>query len=443
MNKNTLIHILDVLGAVNLNGEFRAKCPVCQSGRTAPEKFCMVVSPGTSKLVVLYCFKCCIPKNKEHNRAWVEEVNRRLTLPPEIKTTLDSTYINKLWGEVSFVVQQHTERADTNLIDRVYNSILNKLELRNEHGRWLRRRGFEEETAIRLGYRSTPLRVDEGTGGESDECTNLLRELQEEFTSNELLRVPGFTQSYGNGIKLLLRELAILIPCRDVQGRVVALKQRLLDKKGSRMRLLSSSVSGGPVAVNRVHVPLGVGKVNWNCLWVTEGERKADVWWNGTGIPVVGIPGINSYRLLYSTLKELVTKETKLVIALDKDNKEATQKVEKSLVEELLSEGYADIELAEWKEGKGLDDAFVAKSKVTSVRINKDKYKGVNPQQTISYRLVNRKSLRNEEIVPYLKEVGPKVLSEIPAYLPEIVKLVNKGILKKIQYTKKGPVLSI
>lgn len=89
------------------------------------------------------------------------------------------------------------------------------------------------------------------------------------------------------------RYAGILVPCRDVAGRIVGLKVRLNSPDASgKMRTFSSAQWGGPKGYYGTHVPLGV-KAPCPRVIVVEGELKADLYYARKQHPVVAIPGVN------------------------------------------------------------------------------------------------------------------------------------------------------
>ena len=161
---------------------------------------------------------------------------------------------------------------DVEILHAVYSAWLRLCPLSDEDREGLYARGFNDMEIGTYGYGSWEGRLDAGA----------------------LPRVDGIPGVDGGKVALAERAYAgLLIPCRDVTGRIFALKVRLRrpDEAG-KMRTFSSAHYGGPAGAYGVHVPLGTPRPSAK-VWVVEGELKADLVHAKTGHPVVGIPGVN------------------------------------------------------------------------------------------------------------------------------------------------------
>ena len=87
----------------------------------------------------------------------------------------------------------------------------------------------------------------------------------------------------------------MLVPVRNIEGRIVALKIRADEAEGSKYTYLSSTKYGGPGPGSQVHVPLH-DELDLNVVRLTEGELKADVATALAGMLTVSTPGVSSWR---------------------------------------------------------------------------------------------------------------------------------------------------
>lgn len=153
----------------------------------------------------------------------------------------------------------------------------------------------------------------------------------------------------------------MLVPVRDAEGRIIALKVRA-DKAGagSKYTYLSSKNRGGPGPGSQVHVPLHDG-LDTNVARLTEGELKADVATALSGTRTVSAPGVTSWRLALPVLEALGAITIRL--AFDTDARE-NRHVSRALGDAFraLAEWGFEVALERWpvESGKGIDDLLVA-----------------------------------------------------------------------------------
>jgi hypothetical protein len=328
--------------------EWLAPCPFWEvshpDGSKNPRK--VVISKGEKYPVIAHCRVCGREATGRIYAAWA--------LPNHLARCSSPEEIDAAWAGVEQPPEPGDVRAASyDELNEVYRELLRVLFLDTAHAQWLAAKGLKD--AFALGYRSTP--SPEGDSGQSaDDVANLVFDA----FGAAVARVPGFAIRRGE-LRLLTRPRAVLIPCRDARGRIFALKQRMLDGKGARLRLLSSRPVGGPKALVRCHVPLGVGDGRHRRLWVTEGERKADVHWELRGEPTVGVPGVSAWATALSVAAELLVPGGEVVVAMDRDA--AGEQAKEKLIAAAVANGYAAAE-ARWAGAKGLDDAVLKQKKV-------------------------------------------------------------------------------
>jgi hypothetical protein len=258
------------------------------------------------------------------------------------------------------------ERADPDTLHVVYSDLLARLTLTLSHRENLRRRGLTDADIDRRGYRTLPVQGRH----------RIAADLRERFGA-KVLSVPGIITKQGDrGSYLTIAGAAgLLVPVRDVAGRVVALMVRRDDDKegdkANRYSYVSSTKHGGPGPGAPVHVPLGVTGP-CHMVRVTEGALKADVAHALSGLPTVGLSGAGTWRPVLPILGELGARTVRLTLDADAIDKPPVARALNALAGGLADEGLA-VELEMWpiSDGKGIDDVLAA-GKTPEVLIGDD-----------------------------------------------------------------------
>ncbi|MHB1952547.1 MAG: DUF927 domain-containing protein, partial [Sulfobacillus sp.] len=246
-----------------------------------------------------------------------------------------------------------TPCANETMRNQVYRFLLQQLTLSVEHNEALRQRGFTLETIHANGYRSLPLK---GRGA-------LARAVREQFGESVTRTIPGlYVQTDGNrSWWTLAGPPALLIPVRNPDGQIIALKLRADDDAAqSRYSTLSSRSHGGPGPGAHIHVPLHDGLAT-QTIRITEGELKADVAQQWTGILTLALPGVSSWRPVVPILRAFGAQT--VLIAFDADWR-TNPHVESALgrtAKTLTDEGF-HVQLETWPPawGKGIDDVLTS-----------------------------------------------------------------------------------
>jgi hypothetical protein len=194
----------------------------------------------------------------------------------------------------------------------------------------------------------------------------LARQLQERF-GHDVLSVPAFVIRERDGRRYITLAGApgLLIPVRDLAGRIVALKIRHDDgtERSSRYSSMSSVRDGGPGPGAPVHIPMGI-KSPACMVRVTEGELKADVAFSVSQLPTISAPGVSSWRKCLPVLHALGCETVRVAIDADAGDKPHVARALGELAHAVVSEGYA-LELERWPaEHKGIDDALAAGARI-------------------------------------------------------------------------------
>jgi len=177
--------------------------------------------------------------------------------------------------------------ADIAIRDTVYRMLLERLALAPNHMESLLARGLSECIISERKYRSSLV-----VGGAV---------LAKQLTDNgcPLDGIPGFYQDDSGRWKFVECKKGILIPVRDVQGRIQGLQIRLDNETKRKFRWISSTGRQcGCKAEGWVHVA-GLPRAR---MLLTEGPMKADVIHHLTGQSVIAVPGVNALSQLESTL---------------------------------------------------------------------------------------------------------------------------------------------
>lgn len=252
-------------------------------------------------------------------------------------------------------------------IHNVYTFILSQLTLSDIHRQNLIDRGLTEESITYNGYRSWP-----------DKPWTIAGTAIKKFSEGICSRVPGFYVHTSKFNKKPFWNLAgqpgLLIPIRNLAGQIMCLKYRAddpgTDEKGkplNKYRYVShrdSLISSG----SPIHVPRHDREaINYSTVRITEGELKADIATQFTGVLTLSIPGVNNWIAIIDLLKDICPDN--VIISFDADCilvrevAEALQKMSAAII----ANGFHII-LERWEAwcGKGIDDvlAYCARNNI-------------------------------------------------------------------------------
>lgn len=318
----------------------RHRCPVC-SGTT----WCQVSRDGA----VVLCKRC--PSDDERENAegatyWVHRLDgsRRVPLEPGPSEELNA------------------QRAPPELRDAVYRALLAALPLEDRHRAQLVARGLDTQHVAAGGYASLAL------GGRARIARALLDH------GLDLAGVPGFYVAR-DGARTwwsLAGAPGLLVPVRDLEGCIVAVKVRRDDAgDGPKYLALSSRSKGGPSAENAVHVPVFASRERGRALWLTEGELKADAACVLGGLDCISIPGVGAWRSALPIVRALAP--SRVVVALDADGETNPHVAAAThgLLRALRAEGFA-VAWKRWdaREAKGLDDLLLTRRRTADATRN-------------------------------------------------------------------------
>jgi putative DNA primase/helicase len=246
------------------------------------------------------------------------------------------------------------ERAGPDTLHAVYDAMLAGLPLSQAHRDGLRKRGLTDSEIDRRLYRTLP--------SDARARVRVAGELAERWP-DAVLSVPGIVRHERDGRRYLsIAGNGLLVPVRDLAGRIVAAKVRRddpLPPDAQRYYYLSSVKSGGPGPGSPAHVPLGTTGP-CPCVRLTEGELKADVTYLLSKTPTISTPGVGNWRVCLPVLKELQAQT--VIVSFDSDaaTKPHVARALSDCCEELVASKYG-VRLERWgTEHKGIDDALAA-----------------------------------------------------------------------------------
>lgn len=246
-------------------------------------------------------------------------------------------------------------RAAPEILDKVYRTFLSRLPRAFEFGA---SRGLSMEESIALDYRVL-----------GKERWNAVRGVVDAGLEKHLPNVPGFHVKVDDRGRRwsVMGGNGVLIPVRDANGQIVAVKLRAFNTSTGKYCSLSSKnyhwidpdgkQQPGPSPGAPLHFPTFEG--DRSTIRVTEGELKADIATLRSGILTISIPGVNGWPRVAPIVRKI--KPAVVRVAFDADYT-TNQHVGAALVSLVrsLEETHARVELERWPEwaGNGIDDVF-------------------------------------------------------------------------------------
>jgi hypothetical protein len=248
--------------------------------------------------------------------------------------------------------------VDATLADRAYRALLARCPLSAKHRADLRARGLTDDQIVRHGY---------GTGPADAASRHAVAAAVAAELGHDLAgAVPGFIRDTAGRRTLVCGDADLLIPVRDVPGRVAGIRPRPDDPgEGGKYRWLSAG-DDGPRSIGQdghtLHVAQPVRRRTDHVL-IVEGEIKANIAADAFGCIVLAVPGVGNTNQVLATLADLLA--TNVAIAYDKDTKPQTIEnvaaAETRLAHLLIDAGHP---VAQWtwgaEEAKGIDDLLAA-----------------------------------------------------------------------------------
>ena len=258
-------------------------------------------------------------------------------------------------------VDPSRNRAAVDVLDTAYARVLSTLTLSPADRAHLRARGLCDATIDAERFRTL------GVEGRA----RVAREV-EEAVGNDVARIPGIVRK-AEGDRAwwsLAGAPGIVIPCRDREGRIVALKVRRREAgDGPRYLYLTSARAGGASALSALHVPLAARDHLHRVLVITEGELKACVATEllRDGAVAVSLPGVGAWRQAVDLAIEVNPRKAVVAFDMDRLTNPIVARAQRALVDALRA-NWNHLHTAAWRwdpKHKGLDDFLFAARKGT------------------------------------------------------------------------------
>lgn len=260
------------------------------------------------------------------------------------------------WRELPSVSLPAPRRAsiDADVIDHVFQVLLTHCPLSSADREHLRQRGLSDEQIVRHGYATWPddsvarLRITSAVLGDLDQDPGGI--------------VPGFIRHQTG--TTIVEMPGILIPFRDVQGRIAGLQVRMRHPRdGAKYRWFSAGDKDGSVGQNghAVHVTQPAGSLRTSWAVITEGAIKANIVADHFGCRALAVAGVTNTANVVATIQQLEN-VTGVIIAYDAD---ADQNPHVAAAESKLASSCAEagLRVAQWQwpigDGKGIDDLLI------------------------------------------------------------------------------------
>lgn len=273
-------------------------CPFCdfENGRHLNINFrkdvfrCAKCGTGGGVLD-LYSILTGVPREK----AW-EDIKTR---NPE------KTYSKPIFREENGEASNEYPLTDIDTRHETYSNFLQKLTLADDHRENLRNRGLKDDEICICQYRTTPVI---GT-------KFIARQLN--LSGCCLSGVPGFFKDEHGEWDFCYAGRGILIPVRNVDGKIQGLQLRLDNTQNRKFRWISSAERlDGCKAETWCHL----AGTKFDEIILTEGPMKGDVIHSLTGKTVLSVPGVNSLSALRVVLTSLIERGLeRIMIAFDMD----------------------------------------------------------------------------------------------------------------------------
>ncbi len=349
-----------------------APCPVC--GR--PD-WCSVSADGA----VAMCRRVADGGSHRIDRAGVDYWVHRL--PPADAVAGERAAARTRGTAAEDATKARPPVALPGVLDRAYRAVLGALTLSQGHNQDLERRGLSPAEIIHRGYRSYVPAAAEAVVAAASRVV----------PAAMLARVPGFWRldsppaetgaveaRAAGGAPLAGMRFGsgstggLVVPVRDDQGRVVALKVRRTptregapSRPGSKYIYVSSARHPGGVGPGApIHVPLlplpQTPIRNPAALRITEGELKADVAYCLSGVRTISVPGVGAWRAALPVLRTLGAHRVLLAFDADASRNPVVARALYGLAWALHTETAVEVAVETWEEsnGKGIDDLLAA-----------------------------------------------------------------------------------
>lgn len=346
---------LDIKEGTLEKEEVQARCPYC-----GDYKYRMYLSHRMGN-ATFWCHNCGTGGNAVTLYADFNPEGRRLSTAEAYSELLHRPDVR--CDEIPYEVGESKVLKIRPLHERsqIYLSLLQLLDLEENHLRNLQKRGLSEEIIAGNMYRSIPT--------DYFKRQKITAQLAEKF---DLSGIPGFYTKNNKWMMANCRNSGILIPVCDVNNQIQGLQIRLdepppklitnpdgskAEKKGERFRWFSTGgdyYQNGTGISSYIHV---VGDSGCDTLHITEGPMKADIAsYLSDGELFIGLTGVQNVRYLADVVKELNPKRIIECIDMDVRSNPHVQRAQ-SKIRSICIPLCEDYRTFIWPvEQKGIDD---------------------------------------------------------------------------------------
>jgi putative DNA primase/helicase len=299
-----------------------------------------------------------------------------------------------------------TEPLDADLLHAVYSAFLGTLRVSSNHRTSLMNRGFTAEEIDRLGYKSMPTKLDDVTKA-VDAVVKALKAHDAETWKGLFVRVPGFfirdlrdnptprfereleaaheakdqaeierirkelkiagwaERELVGEVNEMVRLEGIVLPLRDLKGRIHSLQIRLDDPPDdkNKYRLFSNPKRGAKAGV-RPHVPVHAAEMATETVRFVEGAFKADLATIRTAELCVSYSSATAWRQTIPIITELGVKTAVLPFDADvRTNANVASAMTRFVCNLANRQVPFIVETWDPKFGKGIDDVLASNPK--------------------------------------------------------------------------------
>lgn len=287
---NEIFHMSDIIPLIGLpyppsdRSAYNIPCPCCDTGMG--KKHLNI----NLKKDVFRCPRCGFSGGVFDLYAFYENIERG-----EVRENLKARLSHPMNAKkrTVYVAEKAVEEnpiADIQSRHQVYTAFLEMLSLASDHRDNLNQRGLTDAVIKKLGYKTTPV-----VG-----MTVIAKRLISKGLC--LSGIPGFYKNDSGQWTFIYENRGILIPVRDIAGRIQGLQIRRDNVSRRKFRWVSSI--GKPEGCKAESWSHMVGPVR-SMIILTEGPMKADVIHYLTGQTVVAVPGVNTLAHLRHMLMDL------------------------------------------------------------------------------------------------------------------------------------------
>lgn len=373
-------YVVKVAGVklINTNEGYRMDCPFCEKLGYSPDtngKYYINTAKNVGHCVrcnsshnIISLHQALLGGNLSREEARNDLYKRWNGLP--IQTKIDIANANAKRQEA---LDNKLIPAGASTLDKVYRTLLSRLELADKHREDLHSRGLTDEEIEQGMYKSVPL-----TGFSTFGAAISSKELRDELKRHPKWGIPGLYNIRTFSPMLIKTAPGYFVPVKDRNGYITGMQIRFdplpdnaneyQQKHYAKYKWYSSdyeeledgcSVSGA----NNIHFTY-TGEAEQVIL--TEGVLKADVAsrlyqrlkQSDKPVPFIGLVGVNNTSQLEETLKYMTLKGLKKIwIAIDMDYRDKPQ-VAKALenIKAIIEKSNVEYGVWEWDGAKGIDD---------------------------------------------------------------------------------------